>query len=328
MEAAVSVVSESSDIEVRVCTLRHEANGVISVELVPHGIAQLTAFSAGSHIDVHLPNGLTRSYSLMSPPHETNRYLIGVHRSPQSRGGSKYLHEELRVGQLLRISAPRNNFPLAEAAARSVFIAGGIGITPFVSMLERLNMLGKLWRLYYSVRTREQAGFVDRLQTLSAAGGSELILNFDQEPGGQVLDIAAILSPEPAETELYCCGPGGMLDAFKVACQLRSPDRVHLEYFSSTREPSTAGGFNVRLQRSGRTVFVPKGNTILEVLLAEGMDIPYSCQQGICAACETAVLSGIPDHRDMILTPEQQASNAVMMICCSGSKTAELTLDR
>jgi tetrachlorobenzoquinone reductase len=328
LETAVSDMSETPSIEVRVRTLRHEASGVISVDLVPYGHARLPAFTAGSHIDVHLPNGLSRSYSLMNPQSETDRYLIGVHLSPKSRGGSIYIHDELRVGRLLRISMPRNNFPVAETSIRSVFIAGGIGVTPFVSMLERLNVLGKQWLLYYCIRTREQAGFLDRLQCLASASGSQLELNFDQEPGGQLLDIGSILSSEPADTHVYCCGPAAMLNAFKTACQGRSSGRVHLEYFSSTRAPSVTGGFNVKLLRSGRTIFVPEGNTILEVLLAEGMDIPYSCQQGICAACETAVISGIPDHRDMILTPDQQASNKVMMICCSGSKTTELTLDR
>jgi tetrachlorobenzoquinone reductase len=321
-------MAEASSIEVRVRTLRHEATGIISIDLVPYGGARLPVFTAGSHIDVHLPNGLARSYSLMNPQGDTDRYLVGIHRSPDSRGGSKYIHDELRVGQLLRISTPRNNFALTETSARNVFIAGGIGVTPFVSMLDRLNALGRQWCLHYCVRTREQAGFVDRLESLAAAGGCELVLNFDQEPGSQVLDIAATLSSEPDDAHLYCCGPAGMLSAFKDACRGRSPDRVHLEYFSSTRAPSVTGGFNVKLLRSGKTIFVPQGNTILECLLADGMDIPYSCQQGICAACETAVVSGIPDHRDMILTPDQQASNKIMMICCSGSKTEELVLDR
>jgi ferredoxin-NADP reductase len=321
-------MSDAATVEVRVLVLRHEANEVISVELTPYGLSQLPNFSAGAHIDVHLPNGLSRSYSLMNPQGEVDRYVLGVHRHPESRGGSKYIHDQLRVGQVLRVSAPRNNFPLAESATHSVFIAGGIGVTPFLSMLDRLNQLGKKWRLYYCVRTQDSAAFIEQLKRLAGLNGSDLVLNFDEEAGGKVLDITATLGAEPRNAHFYCCGPSGMLDAFKKACRGLPDDQVHLEYFSSTVTPSISGGFSVRLQRSGKTVFVPKGNTILEVLLAEGMDIPYSCQQGICAACETVVLSGVPDHRDMILTPEQQASNKVMMICCSGSKSEELVLDR
>jgi vanillate O-demethylase ferredoxin subunit len=254
--------------------------------------------------------------------------LIGVYKDPKSRGGSKYVHDELRVGKLLRISPPRNNFALTETSDRNVFLAGGIGITPFCSMLDRLNALRKKWLLYYCVSTRGHAGYVDRLKELAAVNGSEIVFNFDREPGGRMLDIAAVLAREPADAHLYCCGPMGMLNAFKEACKDRAGDCVHLEYFSSAIAPAVTGGFRVVLAKSGRTVFVPEGNTILEVLLAEGMDIPYSCQQGICAACETSVLSGIPDHRDMILGADQQASNKVMMICCSGSRTDEITLDR
>lgn len=321
-------MSQVTDIEVRVQTLRHEANDVVSLELVPYRATSLPPFSAGSHIDVHLPNGLVRSYSLMNRQGDTQSYLLGIHRDPASRGGSKYIHDELRVGKLLRISPPRNNFPLNEQADRSVFIAGGIGITPFCSMLDRLNALRRQWVLYYCARTREHAAFTDHLQRLAAANGGKIVFNFDQEPGGRMLDLASVLAPEPSSSHIYCCGPLGMLNAFKDACRLRAGEFVHLEYFSSPTAPAVKGGFEVVLARSQKTVFVPEGNTILEVLLAEGLDIPYSCQEGICAACETTVLSGLPDHRDMILTPEQQASNKVMMICCSGCKGDQLVLDR
>ena len=317
-----------SDLEVRVQTLRHEAEDVVSVDLVPYGAATLPSFSAGSHIDVHLPNGLVRSYSLINPQGEIHKYSIGVHRDPASRGGSKYVHDELRVGKLLRISSPRNNFPLSEPGRRHVFIAGGIGITPFCSMLDRLNSLGKAWLLYYCVRTRAHAAFTDRLKQLAAANGAEVVFNFDQEPGGRMLDIASVVAGEAMDAHLYCCGPTGMLNAFKAVCRSRAEEFVHLEYFSSTVEPAVKGGFHVVLARSQRTVFIPEGNTILEVLLAEGIDVPYSCQQGICGACETLVVAGEPDHRDMILTPQQQASNKLMMICCSGCKGGRIVLDR
>lgn len=322
------VKSQATDLEVRVQTLRHEANDVVSLELVPYRATTLPPFGAGSHIDVHLPNGLVRSYSLMNGQGDNQRYLLGIYRDPNSRGGSKYIHDELRVGKLLRVSSPRNNFPLNERGERNVFIAGGIGITPFCSMLDRLNSLRKKWLLYYCARTREHAAFTDQLQQLASVHGGEIIFNFDQEPGAQMLDVASVVASEPADAHIYCCGPLGMLNAFKDACRSRAAEFVHLEYFSSATEAAVKGGFQVVLARSQKTVFVPEGNTILEVLLAEGLDIPYSCQQGICSACETTVISGIPDHRDMILTPEQHASNKVMMICCSGCKGDQIVLDR
>lgn len=318
----------ATDLEVRVQTLRHEATDVVSLELVAHGAPSLPAFTAGSHVDVHLPNGLVRSFSLMNSQEDTQRYLLGIARDAKSRGGSKYVHDELRVGKLLRISRPRNNFPLNEHGERNVFIAGGIGITPFCSMLDRLNSLGRKWLLYYCVRTREHAAFAERLQQLAAVNSSEVIFNFDHEPGGRILDVAAVVASVPLGAHLYCCGPLSMLNAFNDACVARSREFVHLEYFSSPTQPAVQGGFRVVLARSQKTVFVPEGNTILEVLLAEGIDVPYSCQQGICGACETAVLSGLPEHRDMILTPEQQASNKLMMICCSGSRGDQIVLDR
>ena len=230
----------------------------------------------------------------MNSQGDTERYLLGIARDPKSRGGSKYIHDELRVGKLLRISSPRNNFPLNENGERNVFIAGGIGITPFCSMLERLNSLRRKWLLHYCVRTRDTCCVCRSPGAAGSCKRRELIFNFDQEPGGRMLDIASVVASAPMDAHIYCCGPLGMLNAFKDACGSRAGEFVHLEYFSSPTEPAVKGGFRVVLARSQKTVFVPEGNTILEVLLAEGLDIPYSCQQGICGACETTVLSGHP----------------------------------
>ena len=313
--------------QVRVSTMRHEALDIISVELIPYEASTLLPFTAGSHIDLHLPNGPTRSYSLMNPQGETHRYVLGIFRDPNSRGGSKYLHEQLRVGRVLSISAPRNNFPLAEHAEHHLFIAGGIGITPFCCMLERLNVLRRNWELHYCVRTRDRAAFTDRLEQLAASGRGRVEYNFDAEPGGVMLDIPQQLSGAPPDTHVYCCGPSGMLQAFQAASASRPAQHVHFEYFSSTQTPVLSGGFTVVLARSNKRVYIPPGNTILDVLLAEGIDVAYSCQEGICGACETVVLAGEPEHRDMILTDEQHSSNKVMMICCSGCKGKEITLD-
>jgi tetrachlorobenzoquinone reductase len=322
-------VSPTTDqqLKVRARTLRYEAQEVMSIELVGLEDALLPQFTAGSHVDVLLPNGVSRSYSLVNDQNDRAAYLIAVFRGRAGGDGSKYIHENLRPGQELWISAPRNNFPLAEGADRHVFFAGGIGITPFCSMFERLNELRRPWKLFYCVRTRRQAAFMGRVAKLADAGRGEVVFNFDGEPGGQQLDIAAVIAGESPQTHFYCCGPNGMLTAYRVACASLSPERMHLEYFSSDVSAATGGGFVVVLARSGRRVPIPPGETILDALTREGLQLSFSCKEGICGACETAVVAGVPDHRDMILTEDDRAANATMMICCSGSRTPELVLD-
>lgn len=293
---------------------------ILSYELQPPPGQQLPAFTAGAHVDLTLDNGLVRSYSLVNAPSERHRYTIAVQKDRASRGGSRWIHDNLRPGGVVTVSAPRNNFPLNEAAEKSVFIAGGIGITPILSMTQRLSAIGRDWELYYCARTRAAAAFLDVL-------GGNARLNFDQEPGGRMLDIAALVRSLPAEAHVYCCGPLPMLASFEEATADRPRERVHLEYFQAKEAPAVAGGFTVVLAKSAREVMVPEGKTILDALLDAGMDLPYSCTEGVCGTCETKVLEGIPDHRDLILTREEQAANRSMMICCSGSLSQRLVLD-
>jgi ferredoxin-NADP reductase len=314
-------------LKVRARALRFEAEDVISIELAALDGQLLPEFTAGAHVDVLLPNGVSRSYSLVNSQNDRGAYLIAVFRGPEAGAGSRYIHETLRPGQELWISSPRNNFPLAQAAGRHVFIAGGIGVTPFCSMLARLNELRQPWKLFYCVRTRRKAAFTDRLTQLAAQGRGEVVFTFDGEPGGQLLDIPAVIAAENSDTHFYCCGPNGMLTAYRVACASLPPERVHLEYFASDVSAATGGGFVVVLARSGRRVPIPPGETILAALLREGLQLSFSCQEGICGACETGVISGLPDHRDMILTEDDRAANTSMIICCSGSRTPELVLD-
>ena len=250
-----------------------------------------------------LNGGLVRSYSLVGDPADGSRYLLGVHRDPQSRGGSQYLHDQARVGDLIEVSQPINQFPLVEDAPSSVFIAGGIGITPILPMMERLAGLGRAFVLHYGVRDREALPFQSRI----ARHGDKVRMAFSREPGGRRLDIAAIVDAAPADAELYCCGPRGMLDAFAAATAGRDPARVHVEHFSAAAPAAVEGGFEVVLARSGRTVAVPPGKTILEALNAAGIEPACSCIEGVCGTCETRVLDGVPDHRDAILTPEERA---------------------
>lgn len=312
-------------LQLRVHSITYEATDIVSFDLRSPSRAELPSFTAGAHVDLQLPGGLIRSYSLVNPQHERYRYRIAVNRDAASRGGSRYMHDALKVGAIIAVTPPRNNFALFEAAADSVFIAGGIGITPMLCMIERLNELGRRWTLYYCARTRQHAAFLDRLAELQSSG--TLHLNFDHGQPANMLDVAAVVAGAPADAHLYCCGPIPMLEAFERACANAPSERVHVEYFAAKEAPSAEGGFVVELARSNKTIPIPRGMTILETLLAAGIDAPYSCMEGVCATCETKVLAGIPDHKDLILTKEERAANQTMMICCSGSKSDKLLLD-
>jgi vanillate O-demethylase ferredoxin subunit len=313
-------------LEVRVKSVTFEAERTNSYELRPIAGAELPLFKAGAHVDVHLPHGATRSYSLINPEGETHRYVIGVALDAASAGGSRYMHESVHPGDRLTISPPANNFALAEDAELSILIAGGIGVTPIFCMVQRLTALNRPWQLHYSARTREIAAFLEPLAALRGDGRA-VAFNFDFEPGGKMLDLNAIVAAAPAFAHLYCCGPTGMLEAFERAAEGRPAERVHVEYFSAKEAPARAGGYTVVLAKSNRTVFIEEGKTILETLLDSGMDLAHSCMEGVCGTCETRIIEGIPDHRDMVLNDAEKASNKTMMICCSGAKTPTLVLD-
>lgn len=312
----------------RLIAIRYEAPDILSFLLQPLDAALPDRIDPGSHVDIHLPNGMMRSYSLSNAPGPVEGYRLTVARDAASRGGSVYMHEQLRVGQILEISKPRNNFELAEDAPLSVFIAGGIGITPFVPMIARLNDLGKSWRLHYCVRTRERAALLGELEALAAAGSGELLPNYDDGPAG-ILDLDGALAAIPADGHVYCCGPTAMLGAFRTGAQAAgiASERVHFEYFTSEVENATEGGFTIVLDKTGNEIVVEAGQTILRALTEHGINVPYSCEEGICGACETRVIEGMPDHRDMILSDAERLESKTMMICCSGSKSPRLVLD-
>ncbi len=319
-------------LRLRVRAITCEADGVLGFELVPLAAnTLLPAFESGAHINLYLePRGggqLVRSYSLLNLQGERHRYCIGVNRDAKSRGGSRQMHELLRAGDVISVSPPANNFRLNEGAATSAFIAGGIGITPVLGMLRRLSALHKPWRLVYAARSRANAAFVPTLQALADEAAAALQFHFDDEQGGRPLDMAAAVASLPSDAHAYCCGPLPMLAAFEAATAAWPRERVHVEYFSAPEAAAIEGGFTVELSRSGRSVRVAAGQTILDTLLALGIEPPYSCQQGVCGTCEVRVLQGIPDHRDLVLTPEEHAANDRMMICCSGAKTPRLVID-
>ncbi len=316
-------------LEARVQALRLEARDVISVELQPaQPGGTLPPFEPGSHIDLHLADGLVRSYSLLNGASD-RRYVIGVLKSRDSRGGSRHVHEQLRLGAQLRISAPRNNFRLVEDAPRSVLVAGGIGVTPLLAMLRRLAQLGRAAEFIYCARSRQDAAFLGELEALAASHPQVgLRCHFDDVAGGPP-DLLELLGGRPADTHFYCCGPAPMLAAFERGCEVLGLKNSHLERFTPLEQAPSVGTGEclVELRRSGRTAAVAPGVSILDALLAAGVDAEHSCREGICGACETRVISGDVEHRDSILTEDERSANKSMMICVSRCRGGTLVLD-
>ena len=308
--------------EVRLTQILYAARDIHLYSFRLPGGGVLPAAEPGAHIDVHLPNGLVRQYSLLHPSSRPESYTIGVKLDAKGGGGSRYFHNSLQVGTRLTISAPRNHFPLHQEASHTVLIAGGIGITPIWAMVERLVQLDRSWELHYSCRSREDAALLDALETYANAN-----FHFDLENEGRFLDLGAIITRAAAGTHFYCCGPKPMLASFEALTAGLPPDTVHVEYFTPKEEVDKEGGFTVALARSGREFLIPHGKTILDTLRAAGLDLPASCERGVCGTCETRVISGEPDHRDSILTAAERAANDTMMICCSGCKGSRLVLD-
>ena len=308
--------------QVFIRTIRWEAEGVNSFVLEPVGGGLLPAFDPGAHIDVQLKPGLARSYSLVNDPAIRGYYEIAVHHAIEGRGGSKHIHLEWRVGDVVEISEPKNNFPMVEDASHTVLVAGGIGVTPMLPMIARLERLKKSWELHYVAASPDRAAYVDRVE-----GYDRVEIAYDGIPGGQRLDLKAICGAAPADAHLYCCGPTGMLDAFVAINADRPKGHAHIEYFSAETELATDGGYTLELAKSGKTIAVEEGETMLDALLSAGVDVGFACSEGICGTCQVKVLDGVPDHRDHFLSEDEKAANKLVMVCCSGSKTANLVLD-
>jgi vanillate O-demethylase ferredoxin subunit len=314
-------------LKVRVERRTNEAEDICSYELVSADGTPLPAFAAGSHIDVHVGEGLVRQYSLCNPPHERHRYVIGVLRDPASRGGSRGMHENIQSGATLTISAPKNHFPLVEAA-HSLLLAGGIGVTPILAMAEALSAHGAAFEMHYCARSPERAAFRDRIAGSPFA--AQVHFHYDSGAPGQKLDLAALLAGLDRATHIYFCGPTGFIDHVKAtAAAHRWPEaQLHLEYFGAVAV-DTGGDrpFEVKLASSGASYTVPAGVTVMQVLRDAGVFVAASCEQGVCGTCLTRVLEGVPDHRDLYLTEEEQAANDQFTPCCSRSKSPSLLLD-
>ena len=314
-------------LNVRVERRISEAEDICSYELVSADGSPLPAFSAGSHIDVHVGPDLVRQYSLCNPPHETHRYLIGVLRDPASRGGSQGMHEKIHAGAALTISAPKNHFPLVEAK-RSLLLAGGIGVTPVLAMAEALSAQGAAFEMHYCARSPERTAFRERVAASPFA--AHVHFHYDSGAPEQKLDLAALLAGLDRETHIYFCGPAGFIDYVKAtAAAHKWPEaQLHLEYFGAAAV-DTGGdqAFDVELSSTGARYTVPAGVTVMQVLRDAGVFVAASCEQGVCGTCLTRVIAGVPDHRDLYLTEEEQAANDQFTPCCSRSKSPTLVLD-
>ena len=304
-----------------------EAEDICTFTLMDAEGNPLPAFSAGSHIDVSIPGGITRQYSLCNDPRESHRYMIGVLRDAHSRGGSRAMHDVVREGDTLQISAPRNHFALEHSARRSLLLAGGIGITPILCMAERLAVIGADFSLHYCTRSPTRTAFLDRIKESTFA--NRAAFHFDDGLPEQKADIPALLAHPDPGTHLYVCGPSGFLEfVIDSARKLGwNESNIHYEYFAPAAKPQASGAFDVKLASSGRVIHVAAQKTVVEALAECGVDIPVSCEQGVCGTCLTRVLDGDIDHHDSYLSAQEQAKNDQFTPCCSRSKSRLLVLD-
>lgn len=320
--------------DVIISSRTRESDRIISLTLTAPDGGELPAFSAGAHIDVVTPGGPTRQYSLCNNPEERHRYCIAIQLETGSRGGSVALHQKALPGTHLSISNPRNLFPLETSASHSLLIAGGIGITPILSMAHCLNGTGRSFELHYCGRQLSNMAYLKDLQHSHYA--SRVHIHCDEEGSHQPLNITSLLQRTPNDTHIYVCGPSGFMDyILESAANAGWPaNQLHREHFSASsgatllsepQHPDTS--FDLIVASTGRIIHVETGTTAANALIQAGIDVPLSCEQGICGSCLTTVLEGIPDHRDRFLTPDEQTANNCFTPCCSRAKTRQLTID-
>lgn len=304
-----------------------EAEDIISLDFISAQGTVLPAFEPGAHIDVHLPNGLIRQYSLCHPSESRSsaKYTIAVQREKESRGGSISVHEQLTVGSRVQASEPRNLFELVPAARKHLLLAGGIGITPLICMAQALALRQHDFELHYFCRSQARAAFGDLLRSDSLAQSVHLYLN-----GNTSAHLAELLKRPDPDTHIYVCGPSGFMDCvLGTASERNWPlGNVHKEFFAAGSSPQEGDQlFEVQIASTGYRYEIPVGASVFEVLDQAGVDIPVSCEQGICGTCVTRVLEGVPDHRDQYLTDAEKAANKCFTPCCSRARSKLLVLD-
>lgn len=315
---------------VRVARTWREAKGVQAFELRDPDGAALPPFTAGAHVDVHLPGGVVRQYSLCNDPRDMSRYVIAV--LLQEGAGSRAMHA-MEEGALVTLGMPRNGFELDTGARRSLLLAGGIGITPLLSMAERLNILDRQFALHYCVRSMDAVAFAGRLR--EAPFAHRVQVHADDGPVSRRFDLPALLAGAGAFTDLhlYVCGPAGFIAMAKETALAHgvAAERIHVEHFANAGTvvdgSSSASSFHVRVASNGQTIAVPAGQSVVDCLAEHGVAIPVSCRQGVCGSCLTTVLEGEPDHQDCYLTDTERAQGDRFLPCCSRSRTPLLVLD-
>lgn len=314
--------------KVCVSNVADEAENIRSYELTPMGGGLLPDFDPGAHIIVNLPSGLARQYSLTNSADERWRYVVAVQKENEGRGGSKWLYENLREGSTLEILGPANHFPLVEDAKEYLLIAGGIGITPILSMVRRLHSRGAKFTLVYCAQRPSRAAFREILSTSSFAKHVDFVFSEDRAQG---LDLASLLEKQSSDVHAYCCGPSRMIGAFRQATRNWAAERVHLELFTAHPEVDAASendqAFLVEVSSTGERFEVPPGESILSVLSRHGIEVPRLCESGYCGSCLTGVLDGSPDHRDSVQSDAEKASDTYITPCCSRAKSELLVLD-
>ena len=305
---------------------RHVEGGNIAVmEFESATSATLPKVEAGAHIDVHLPNGMVRQYSLCQNPNDEGKFRLGILRDPESRGGSISAFDEIKDGMQIQVSEPKNLFPLLKAK-HSVLIGGGIGITPLITMAYQLAHEGESFELHYCGASPEKCAFVDEIKNGELA--QYTTFHFKSEGASHRAFFESAIKDIDLESHIYTCGPVGFMDwVINLATTHDFPEQqIQKEYFQV--ETDTSGdSFEVVAERSGKIIMVEAGETILQALAKEGIEIEMSCEQGVCGTCMCDVIEGEPDHRDVYFTDEEKASNEQILVCCSRSKTPRLVLD-
>ena len=317
-----------ADLTVRVARVHDEALEIRSFELVRTDGGALPPFEPGSHIDVRIGQDLVRQYSLCSPSGQTASYLIAVKKEPGSRGGSRAMHERIKEGAELGISKPRNNFALVAGASHHLLVAGGIGVTPLISMARHLLAAGASFELQYFSRSIQHTAFHELLSAPEFKG--KVAFHYALEPESVRAYLRKLLWRRADGSHLYLCGPGPFMNLVETtAAATWPPDAVHLEYFSA--DPASLAGprdtFKVRLARAGGEYVVSADQSIVQALAANGVTVETSCEQGVCGTCLTGLLEGIPDHRDVFLTDAEKKAGGKIMPCVSRSMSATLVLD-
>lgn len=298
---------------VEVAKVAAEADGVVSLVLKDPGGRPLPAWTPGAHLDL-VVGPMTRKYSLCGDLEDLSTYRVAILKEEAGRGGSRHVHETVRPGMTVHIRGPRNHFRLDESAERHILVAGGIGITPIVAMADRLKALGKDYAVHYCGRSAAGMAFLDRLRR---DHGARLRLYAGDQ--GARLDLTAMIAEAPSDALVYACGPARLLDALTEA-MAATPERLRVEHFSSVAgalDPARETPFAVELADSGLSLDVPADTTLLDALLAKGIDVPCDCNEGLCGTCEVEVVSGEIDHRDIVLTAGERAEGTRMMACCS-----------